>query len=94
VVRGLKDRERPLSNLGLIATVGSGEIWDHWIGGQANLSRPIKRKKGLRSQPSDPIGKRDQWTTDIVVNQVARDIISQGGIAIKTMVSPRGYVSV
>jgi hypothetical protein len=29
VVRGLKDRERPPSNLGLIATIGLGEIRDH-----------------------------------------------------------------
>jgi hypothetical protein len=26
------------------------------------MGRPMKRKQGLRSQPSDPIGERDQWT--------------------------------
>jgi hypothetical protein len=58
-----------------------------------NRGRPMKRKQGLRSQPSDPIGERDQWTTGIVGNQVAWEIIPQGGPAIQTMVSPRGYVS-
>ena len=32
VVRGSKDRDRPPSNLGAIAIVGSGDIWDRWIG--------------------------------------------------------------
>jgi hypothetical protein len=52
----------------------------------------MKRKQGLRSPPSDPIGERDQQTTAIAGNQVAWDIIPQGGPIIQTTVSPRGYV--
>jgi hypothetical protein len=62
IVRGSKDRDHPPSNSGVIATIGSGEIWDRWIRGQVNRGRPMKRKQGLRSQPSDPIGEGDQWT--------------------------------
>jgi hypothetical protein len=58
-----------------------------------NKGRPMKIKQGLRSQPSDPIGKRYQWTIGIAGNQVAREIISQDGPAIQTTVSPRGYMS-
>jgi hypothetical protein len=58
-----------------------------------NRGRPMKRKQGLRSPPSDPIGERDQGTTNIAGNQVAWEIIPQGGPAIQTSVSPRGYVS-
>jgi hypothetical protein len=57
------------------------------------MGHMMKRKQGLRSQPSDPIGERDQWTRGITGNQVAREIISQGGPSIQTMVSPRGYMS-
>jgi hypothetical protein len=42
---------------------------------------------------SDPMGERDQQIEGIAGNQVARDIISQGGPTIQTIVSPRGYVS-
>jgi hypothetical protein len=62
IVRGSKDHDHPPSNSGAITTVGSGEIRDRWIGGQVNRGHPMKRKQGLRSQPSDPIGERDQWT--------------------------------
>jgi hypothetical protein len=54
---------------------------------------PIKRKQGLRSPPSHPIGERDQWKTDIVGNQVPQEIIPQDSPTIQTTVSPRGYVS-
>jgi hypothetical protein len=57
LVRGLKDHDHPSSNLGSIATVGSGEIQDRWIEGQVNKGRPMKRKQGLWSQPLDPIGE-------------------------------------
>ena len=53
----------------------------------------MKKKQGLRLPPSNPIGVWDQWTKGIAGNQVAREIISQGGLAIQTMVSPRGYMS-
>jgi hypothetical protein len=53
----------------------------------------MKRKQGLRSQSLDPIGERDQRTRGIARNQVAQEIISKGGPAIQTTVSPRGYVS-
>jgi hypothetical protein len=56
--------------------------------------RPMKRKQGLRSPPSDPIRERDQRTIDIAGNQVTREIIPQGGPTIQTTVSPSGYVSV
>jgi hypothetical protein len=77
----------------VIATVGSGEIRDCWIRGQVNMGLLMKRKQGLRSPPSDPIGERDQWTRGIAGNQVAWEIIPQGGPAIQATVSPRGYVS-
>jgi hypothetical protein len=83
----------PPSNSGEIVTVGSGEIRDRWIGGQVNRGHPVKRKQGLRSQPLDPIGERDQQTRGIVGNQVAREIIPPGDPAIQTTVSSRGYVS-
>jgi hypothetical protein len=57
VVRGSKDRDHPPSNSGVIATVGLGEIHDHWIGGWVNRDHLMKRKRGLRSQPSDPMGE-------------------------------------
>jgi hypothetical protein len=57
IVRGLKDRDHPSSNSGVIATIGSGEIRDRWIKGQVKKGRLMKRKKGIRSQPSDPIGE-------------------------------------
>jgi hypothetical protein len=50
----------------------------------------MKRKQGLRSPLSDPIGERDQWTAGIVGNQFAREIIPQGGPTIQTTISPRG----
>jgi hypothetical protein len=37
---------------------------------------PMKRKKGFRSQPSDPMGEGDQRVEGIVGNQVAWEIIS------------------
>jgi hypothetical protein len=77
----------------VISIVGSGEIQDHWIKGQVNRGRSMKRKKGLRSQPLDPIRERDQHTTDIAGNQVAWEIIPQGGPTIHTTVSPRVDVS-
>jgi hypothetical protein len=49
-----------------------------------NSGRPMKRKNGLRSPPSNPIGVRDQWTTEITGNQVSQEIISQGGPTIQT----------
>jgi hypothetical protein len=55
ILRGSKDRDHPSLNLGVIATVGSREIWDRQIGGQVNKGRLMKRKQGLRSQSSDPI---------------------------------------
>jgi hypothetical protein len=58
-----------------------------------NKGRLMKRNQGLRSQPSDPIGEIDQRTEGIAGKQVAWEIIPQGGPAIQTMVSPRGYVS-
>jgi hypothetical protein len=36
---------------------------------------------------------QDQWPGDIAGTQVARKLILQGGPAIQTMVSLRGYVS-
>jgi hypothetical protein len=36
VVRGSKDHDHPPSNSGAIATIGSGEIQDRWIGGEVN----------------------------------------------------------
>jgi hypothetical protein len=33
MVRGSKDYDHPPSNLGVIATVGTREIRDHWIEG-------------------------------------------------------------
>jgi hypothetical protein len=53
----------------------------------------MKRKQCLRSQLSDPMGEGDQQTGGIVGNQVAQEIISQGGPAIQNTISPRGYVS-
>jgi hypothetical protein len=53
---------------------------------------PMKRNKGLSSPPLDPIGERDQRTTDITGNQVAWEIIPQGAPTIQTLVSYRGYV--
>jgi hypothetical protein len=35
------------------------------------MGRPMKRKKGLRSQPSDPMGERDKLIVSIAKNQVA-----------------------
>jgi hypothetical protein len=36
---------------------------------------------------------QDQWPEGIAGTQVAQKLIIQGGPAIQTMVSPRGYVS-
>jgi hypothetical protein len=60
-----------------------------------NRGHPMKMKKGLRSQLSDPIREGDQRPTGIARNQVAWDLIPQGGPAIQTMVSLSGlHVSV
>jgi hypothetical protein len=45
VVRGFKDRDRPSSNSGVIATVGSGEIQDRWIGEQGPFDEKEARDK-------------------------------------------------
>jgi hypothetical protein len=76
----------PPSNSGEISTVGSREIQDHWFEGQVNRGRLMKRKQGLRSQPSDPMGERYQQKEGIAGNQVAWEIFSQRGAAIQTMI--------
>ena len=81
------------SNSRVIIIVGSGEIHVHWIEGQVNKGHLIKRKQGIRSQPSDPIGKWYQQTKGIAGNQFSCETISQGRPTIQTMVSPRGYIS-
>jgi hypothetical protein len=81
-----------LLNSGTITTLGSREIWDRWIERHVNKVLPMKIKQGLRSRSLDPIGERDQWPIGIAGNRVAREIISQGGTAIQTTGSPRGYV--
>jgi hypothetical protein len=55
----------------------------------------MKRKKGLRSQPLDPIREGYQQPSYIVGNQVAWELIPQGGSTIQTAVSSSGlHVSV
>jgi hypothetical protein len=63
---------------------------DHRVGEQGSSDESEEK---VKSTPSDPIGERDQRPGGIVGNQVARDLISQGGPAIQTTVSPRGYMS-
>jgi hypothetical protein len=46
----------------------------------------------VKSQPSDCL-ERDRWPGGIAGNQVTWELIPQGGPAIQTMVSLRGYVS-